>query len=196
MLIIYYLCNKITKIKRNMQENKKKLLEKIYTPCMPLSPTDLSADEKKLLYALMASLGATNGFTYNRFFKEGFSQWEIDGIIALKTAFIKWLQTEEKLFIEIRNVGGNKWMHFYRIPPKATEGQSFEEHSFDITKPGDFWRFILDISYCRKFAKFMEDRGLKSYLTVSKRFSADDWKEWELEGMRMVMERFFQNDAP
>ena len=180
----------------------KEIFKKILTPQGILSVSDMTADEKKELYQAMVGFGSSENFAYKRFFQDGFVQWEIDGILALKTAFIRWLQTEEKLFIEVRQSGiiegggqppESVYRYFYRIPPKPMEGQSFDERSFDIAEPGDFWRFLGDIAYRQRFGAFMAERGMRSYVTVSKRFSADDWREWEVIGIQRVVETFCES---
>lgn len=37
-----------------------------------------------------------------------------------------------------------------------------------------------------KFFAFMEERGM-SRTTIIKRFTADDWKPWEQEGIRALL---------
>ena len=163
----------------------------------------MSPDDKKRLYKAMYQAGATESFSYTRFFRDGFSPWEIDGVAALKTAFMEWLHDKEKVFLEVRSIGERKvsgddavpiFRHFYRIPPKPQEGQNFTEHEFDITHPGDFWRFLGDIGYRKRFGEFMAERGMKSYHTVIKRFAHDDWREWERIGIRSVIEGFDDDD--
>lgn len=41
----------------------------------------------------------------------------------------------------------------------------------------------------------MAERGMKSYHTVIKRFSSDDWREWERIGIRSVVEGFDDDDS-
>lgn len=179
----------------------KNIFCKITEPLGVLAVSDLTPEEKKLLYAEMQRLGSSDNFAYKRFFQDGFSQWEVDGIIALKAAFLNWLRTEEKIFLDVRCTGERivpgednvpLYRYFYRIPPKADEGESFDERSFDINEPGDFWRFLGDIEYRQRFGNFMADRGMKSYRTVMKRFSDDDWREWEKTGIRQFSELFVE----
>ena len=40
-----------------------------------------------------------------------------------------------------------------------------------------------------KFFSYMEERGM-SRTTIIKRFTADDWKPWEQEGIRTLLEAF------
>jgi hypothetical protein len=67
----------------------KELIEKINAPKGVFSSNDLSVDEKKVLYSIMLSYNATNGFTYDRFFKEGFDEWELKGINMVTDQFCK-----------------------------------------------------------------------------------------------------------
>ena len=177
------------------------ILSKITEPQGVLAVSDLTPDEKKTLYAMMQKLGSSENFAYKRFFQDGFSTWEIEGIFPLKAAYLNWLRTEEKIFLEVRCVGDSfvdgddnvaMYRHFYRIPPKVGESETFEEFSFDINEPGDFWRFLGDIGYRQRFGNFMADRGMRSYHTVMKRFSDDDWREWEKTGIRQVTELFIE----
>ena len=179
----------------------KDIFTKITEPQGVLAVSDLTPDEKKLLYAEMQRLGSSDNFAYKRFFQDGFALWEIDGILALKAAFLSWLRTEEKLFLEVRCVGERMvtgddpvsiYRYFYHIPPKADEHEQFEERSFDLNEAGGFWQFLGDIEYRQRFGNFMAERGMKSYRTVMKRFGDDDWKEWEKMGIRQVTELFME----
>jgi hypothetical protein len=76
--------------------------------------------------------------------------------------------------------------HFYR----TADG---EERSFDITANGDFWRFLGDVRRRRHFGEYMATLGMKSQTTVSKRFAVDNWKEYELSGVRQVINSLFDN---
>ena len=173
----------------------KNFIKKITTPNGILSVNDLTADEKKSLYSEIKKLGSSENFAYKRLFKEGFAEWEITGVIALKVSFIEWLQTKEKIYIEVREVGNCTWRHFYRVPPRADENQKYEEYQFDINQVGDFWRFLGDIGYRKRFGDFMAQMGMRSYNTVMKRFAADDWREWERCGIRQVMEQFTEQHS-
>lgn len=169
----------------------KDIFSKITIPQGILAVNDLTPDEKKQLYAEMQKMGSSENFAYKRFFKEGFSQWEIEGVLSIKLAFLSWLHDEEKIYLEVRNTSGYEYRHFYRIPPKADEQQNFSELQFDLNAPGDFWRFVGDIGYRKKFGEFLYAKGMKSYHTVMKRFEADDWREWEKIGIREVTKQLF-----
>lgn len=168
----------------------KKIFKKVMIPGGILSPKDMTAEEKRRLYALMEDRGASGAFTYTRFFRDGFAQWEIDGIWKVKIEYLQLLLTDEKLNIDVRNTETKlqsdgetyKWKHFCFLDGR--------EISFDITFPGDFWRFLGDIRHRINFGEYMAKLGMKSQTTVAKRFSADDWKEYEQTGIRQIIEVF------
>lgn len=161
---------------------------------MVLAPTDLTADEKKRLYAAMAQYGASEAFAYTRFFRDGFAEWEMDGVWKAKIEYLRQLHDDEKMDIEVRctetvkHPEGDtyKYRHFYR----TADG---EERSFDITANGDFWRFLGDVRRRRHFGEYMATLGMKSQTTVSKRFAVDNWKEYELSGVKQVINSLFDN---
>ena len=56
------------------------LIKKITLPKSHLKATDLTPEEKVKLYTMMSKYGASMSFSYDRYFKEGFDAWEIEGI--------------------------------------------------------------------------------------------------------------------
>lgn len=160
-----------------------------------LDPSDLTADEKKRLYQLMTDNGTSEAFAYTRFFRDGFAEWELDGIIKLKIDYLHHLHTDEKMPFEVRCTGTvptkdgevYKYRHFYEV-----DG---EERSFDITQPGDYWRMLGEIRKRTDFATWMQQYGMMSEMTVRKRFSVDDWREFERIGVREVVKRFIEGET-
>lgn len=65
------------------------IIDKISSPRTHLNSDDLSPNQKKLLYEVMMRHGASQGFTYDRFFKEGFREWELMGIDEIKARFVE-----------------------------------------------------------------------------------------------------------
>ena len=159
-----------------------------------LAPGDLTADEKKRLYAWMQQREASESFTYTRCFRDGFAEWELQGIWQAKVEYLRLLHTDEKVSVEVRCVETIKtkdgetyrYRHFYTV-----DG---EERSFDITQKGDFWRFLGDVRRRRHFGEYMARKGMKSQTTVTKRFAADDWKDYELSGIRSCIETFVESE--
>ena len=172
----------------------KEIFEKIFEGGV-LDPTDLTADEKKRLYLRMTDNGVSEAFAWTRFFRDGFSAWELVGIVKLKIDYLHYLHTEEKISFEVRCVetiptkDGDvyKYRHFYDV-----DG---EEHSFDITEPGDYWRMLGEIRKRTDFATWMQQFGMMSEMTVRKRFSTDDWREFERVGVRSIIQEFTEGES-
>lgn len=169
----------------------KEIFEKIFEGGV-LDPTDLTADEKKRLYLRMTDNGASEAFAYTRFFRDGFAQWEVEGILKAKIDYLHHLHTDEQVAFEVRctetvaTSDGEtyRYRHFYEV-----DG---EERSFDITKPGDYWRMLGELRRRTDFALWMQQRGMMSEVTVRKRFSADDWRDYELVGIREVVRQLVE----
>ena len=61
-------------------------------------------------------------------------------------------------------------------------------------KPGVFYACLKQAAngLCMKLYSFMEERGM-SRTTIIKRFSSDDWKEWEKVGIKALIEEFIKS---
>lgn len=159
-----------------------------------LAVGDMTAEEKRRLFACMVRYGASAGFSYDRFFKEGFLKWEILGIYKIKIDYLHYLKTEEKIDIDIRCVETTtdpqtgEEIHKYRVFYPMQD----EEKSIDLNKPGDFWQLLGDLRYRLKFKELMQQMGMRSASTVVKRFRIDDWREYEQVGIRMVVDVFME----
>lgn len=66
----------------------KENIEKITTPFQSLDAKDISVEEKKSLSDFMQAKGFSAATFYLRFFKNGFSAWEIIGINECKKQFL------------------------------------------------------------------------------------------------------------
>lgn len=133
-----------------------KMFEKIYNPKTVLSPDDLSATEKKRLYDLLMSYGASLSFAYERFFKEGFEQWELTGIDTIKLEFL-------------------------------------DSHNLSInsSEPGAFYELLGNHRGLKaELRDRMQSLGMKSELTIIRRFTADNWRPYELRGIKAIIEEF------
>ena len=175
----------------------KEILTKISSPDTALDVTDMTPEEKRSLYAFFEQQGASQGFTYDRFFKEGFSIWELLGINQIKIEYLYYLHTEEKVEISVRNEG-NEPLYYYK--PKATteavpDGVTtadIEERRFSLTTPGDFWRFLGDVRKRSHFSARMMGYGMMSAVTVARRFSTDNWKPFETTGIIQLTQDFIK----
>ena len=119
--------------------------------------SDLSIDEKKTLYGLMQMYGASTALAYDRFFKEGFDEWELEGIDTIVQTFCKDngipYQIDKPLFDMIDVRLGLKEPLYHQMEA---------------------------MGMCRN--------------TVRKRFSQNDWKQWERMGIKKILyeyERLF-----
>lgn len=154
---------------------KMSVFDKILQTKSPLGVNDLSPDEKKALFALMVQYGASNGFAYDRFFQKGFQPWELDGIDAIKSDFLK---AHEKEMMESEDADG-------------TKGYAFAL-SLD-NSDGGFWRAIGQVpGLITAFKNIMHEKGMMSDVTIIKRFNADDWKPYERCGVRKIISDYVQ----
>ena len=64
------------------------IFSKLESPGGHLEAKDLTADEKRALYALMGKYGLPESTTYNRFFDKGFDSWEMMGVDQCKADFV------------------------------------------------------------------------------------------------------------
>ena len=151
---------------------------------------DLSADEKRQLYQHFISFGATEGFAYDRLFKEGFLPWEMRGILGCRIDFLHRMKEIDGVEWEIREVGGEPTtdeLFHYRLYYPMPDGT---ERSIDLNKKGDWWVMLGDLKRRIEFGRWMQERGMKSLTTVTKRFSTDDWREFERVGVVQVIKSF------
>lgn len=163
---------------RNKIEMTKEIIEKVTQNNTPLEVNDISADEKKNLAEFLSAKGFTISTFYLRFFQKGFDTWEILGIKNCKKQFLAIPEVANLLseYVETDALGNEIGKKGY-----LTEAAKSE-------KPGVFYTCLKKASsgLCMKFFAFMEERGM-SRTTIIKRFTADDWKPWEQEGIRALL---------
>ena len=151
----------------------KQIFEKILSGGT-LDPKDLTAEEKKYLNAVMNRYGMPQSTSYCRFFDKGFSIWEICGVSKLK---------EEFLSMAVPMKDGSE--------EEGTRGYGYVltlEPGYDDSK---FYDIISQLRIGVKLCNFMAERGMTSQMTVRTRFKANDWKPWELKGIRSIIEELF-----
>lgn len=149
----------------------KDVLEKILTPGGVLAATDLTATEKAAFYGHLIGQGMTGSTAYNRLFKEGFQPWELDGIDRLRTAYLDQMECD----------GGGDVTAWRSLTDDERAGR------------GAFWNFLGAVKHRTRFSQFMADAGMRSAVTVAKRFGSDDWKPWEQRGIKAVLSEFGQS---
>ena len=159
----------------------KENVEKITQNNTPLDVNDISAEEKKTLAEFLSDKGFTISTFYLRFFQKGFDAWEIQGIKNCKMQFLAIQEVGNLLseYVETDALGNEIGKKGYLVEAAKSE------------EPGVFYTCLKKANngLCMKFFAFMEERGM-SRTTIIKRFTADDWKPWEQEGIRTLLEAF------
>lgn len=160
----------------------KEIIEKITKSHTPLQTDDMTVEDKKSLYAALEKKGFTLATFYLRFFQKGFSEWEIEGIDECKRQFLLLPNVAQQLLDYMdeddpQSLGGDKG-YLYIL------AQSDE--------PGVFYSCLkrVNAGMCNKFIAYMNDRGM-SAATVIKRFTTDSWKPWEKEGIRNLLNSYY-----
>ena len=163
----------------------KEIVKKITKLCTPLHTDDLSAEDKKALYAVLEKKGFTLATFYLRFFQKGFSEWEIEGIDECKHQFLLLPDVAQKLldYVDADN-------------PEKVEGDKGYLYTLaQSDEPGVFYSCLkrVNAGMCSKFIAYMSERGM-SAATVIKRFTIDKWKPWEREGIRHILNSYYMNE--
>ena len=156
----------------------KEIIEKVTQNNTSLEVNDISADEKKNLAEFLSAKGFTISTFYLRFFQKGFDAWEIQGIKNCKKQFLAIPEVANLLseYVETDALGNEIGKKGYLVEAAQSE------------ETGVFYTCLKKASsgLCMKFFAFMEERGM-SRTTIIKRFTADDWKPWEQEGIRALL---------
>ena len=153
----------------------KKIIEKI-TSGGVLNVNDLNPSEKKALYAHFSAYGMSQSTCYLRFFDKGFRQWEIIGISHIRQEFLL--------------------THNCCVDDKGTEDEGSRGYGYVLTltdgyDDSKFYSVVSDLKMGVKLSEFMAERGMASQMTVRTRFKANDWKAWELKGIKAILEELY-----
>ena len=163
----------------------KEFVKKITKSHTPLQTDDMTVEDKKSLYAALEKKGFTLATFYLRFFHKGFSEWEIEGIDECKRQFLLLTDVSQSL---LEYVDEND--------PQMVDGDKgylyVLAHS---NEPGMFYSCLkrVNAGMCNKFIAYMNERGM-SAATVIKRFTTDNWKPWEKEGIRKLLTSYTTNE--
>lgn len=136
------------------------IFSKLESPRGHLEAKDLTADEKRGLYALMGKYGLPESTAYVRFFDKGFDPWELMGVDQCKADFTD-----------------------------SIEDAGLRDALYN-TDNGFYSALLEGYGYRMRLVNLMAERGMVHRATVEKRFDADDWKEWERRGVRAVINEF------
>lgn len=159
----------------------KENIAKITTPLQSLNAKDISVEEKKSLSDFMQAKGFSVATFYLRFFQNGFSVWEIIGINECKKQFLAMPEVAELLL----SYAGDE----EQGADKGDKGYLYTLAKSD--KVGAFYECLrrANTGLCKKFFDFMNERGMSTG-TVIKRFTTDNWKEWESNGIKNLLFQF------
>lgn len=163
----------------------KEIVEKIANSYTPLQVDDLSVEDKKALYVVLVKKGFTLATFYLRFFHKGFSKWEIEGINECKRQF---LLLPDVLQLLLDYVGEDD--------PQMVNGDKGYLYTLaQSDEPGLFYSCLkrANAGMCNKFIAYMNERGM-SAATVIKRFTVENWKPWEQEGIRSILASYTTNE--
>lgn len=159
----------------------KEIIEKIMQNNTPLEVNDISVEEKKNLAEFLSAKGFTASTFYLRFFQKGFDTWEIQGVNDCKNQFLAIPEVGKLLseYVETDALGNEIGKKGY-LAELAKSGE-----------PGMFYTSLKKVNngFCMKFFAYMKERGM-SRTTIIKRFSSDDWKPWEQEGIKTLLQQF------
>ena len=137
------------------------------------SVEDLTPDEKKVVYEAMQKYGMPQSTAYVRFFDKGFDPWEISGVNKTQKEFL--LTT----FADIDGTGNDE------------EGSRGYGYVLTLAKNYDdkkFYDICTQLNVGQKLCEFMAVRGMKSPVTVRKRFREADWQPWETVGIEAIID--------
>ncbi len=153
------------------------ILDKLDQPFTHLNCDELTPNQKKHLWEVMMRHGASQGFAYDRFFKEGFSEWELRGVEKIKKDFLK--EHERELWTEpdVEGVVG-----YSAILAFLDEGND------------NFYNIIGRARLKLVFVNYMAELGMGAN-TVLRRFGKEeeqDFKDYERIGIRAVIAEFEQ----
>lgn len=157
----------------------KENIEKISIPSTALDVKDMTPDEKKHLSSFLLEKGFTSPTFYLRFFQKGFSLWEIMGTRECKRQFLAIPETAEVL------------KSHETAPDTDNDGEGKSLYDMACSdEPGVFYACLKkEKGLCTRFFRFMQDKGMCMGVTI-KRFSSDDWKPWEQEGITSLLREY------
>lgn len=140
-----------------------------------LSVTDIIPEEKKRLYALFEGYGMPQSTCYNRFFNKGFCQWEIMGVSHIRDAFLV-MEKSDTDNLQEGDEGSRGYGTVLSLSP-----------DYDDSK---FYELVTSLKIGKRLCEYMAELGMSSQMTVRTRFKANDWKPWELKGIKAIIDEF------
>lgn len=142
-----------------------------------LSVTDITPEEKKRLYALFEEYGMPKSTCYNRLFNKGFCKWEIIGVSHIQDIFLV-MEKSDTDNLQEREEGSRG----YGAVLSLSSGYNDRK----------FYELVTSLKMGKRLCERMAELGMSSQMTVRTRFKADDWKPWELKGVKAIIDEFVQ----
>lgn len=160
----------------------KENIEKIFIPNGILGKDDLSIEEKVSLRDFLSPKGISEWTLRRRLYITGFSEWEILGIANIKKRYLELPEVAEALlaYKEEDEQEGDKG-YLYTLAKS-------DEH-------GVFYDCISKVKMCVHFQQFMKDLGMVSNTTVLDRFSQENWKPFELYGIKAMINKWLDESC-
>ena len=157
----------------NKIPNKQMIINKLTPPGSHLKSDDLTPTQKEQLYEVMRRHEASRGFSYDRFFKEGFKSWEWQGIDGVKRDFL------------IQNASA-----IWPDPDNRPTAPDDERYNQVVTERGRFYALISGVHGLRKtFIDHMAAIGMgASQLRL--KFPTDEWRDYERIGILSIVREF------
>lgn len=140
-----------------------------------LSAIDLTPEEKKRLYALFEMYDMPKSTCYNRFFDKGFCEWEIVGVSHIRNVFLE----RERVNTDDMPEGEDGSRGYGAVLALSPE--------YDSSK---FYELVTNLKMGKRLCDYMAELGMSSQMTVRTRFKANDWKPWELKGVKAIIDEF------
>ena len=144
-----------------------------------LSATDITPEEKKQLYALFEGYGMPKSTCYNRFFDKGFCKWEIMGVSHIQDVFL----VREKINTDDMTEGEEGSRGYGAVLALSPE--------YDNSK---FYELVTNLKIGKRLCDYMAELGMSSQMTVRTRFKANDWKPWEMKGIKEIIDEFVRQE--
>lgn len=145
------------------------ILNKMRNPKQHLNVKDLKPSQKEKLWDVMKRHGASQGFAYDRFFKEGFEKWELIGTNQMKLDFLH--------------------LHSHDIWPNELKDDNY--YNMEIIEPQRTFYRTLGMVHGLKtqFRDYAMSLGMGAN-SVLNHFSSDDWKDFERIGILSIIKEF------
>ena len=144
-----------------------------------LSATDITPEEKKQLYTLFEGYGMPKSTCYNRFFDKGFCKWEIMGVSHIQDVFL----VREKINTDDMPEGEEGSRGYGAVLVLSPE--------YDNSK---FYELVTNLKIGKRLCDYMAELGMSSQMTVRTRFKANDWKPWEMKGIKAIIDEFVRQE--